>query len=212
MKQIDYLKHIVSKLTEVGNKSLEMSLNNVHSQGLFSLVVDGTEFGKLLRIFIADKKLKPYSVQLHTHRYPINLMAIRGNITQYTAKYIDDEDTQSCDTVELSQYRYKSFLNGGKGLTYDGQAKVILNEFFIPKGGSIYMNTYQFHTISCTKGSIWIVEEMGFETDGSKVLGVPFTADGLYTEPSMFQINDRIQLVLKELRQMIRDYESVPSL
>ena len=209
MKQVEFLKHIVSKLTDKDNESIKMSLNNVHSDGLFSLVVDGSEFGKLLRIFIATKKLKPYAVQLHTHRYPINLMAIKGNIKQYTAKYIDDEDIQSCDIAVLPQYNYKSFLNGGKGLTYDTEAYVVMNEFFIPKGSSIYMHTYQFHTISCTKGSIWIVEEKGFQSDYSKVLGVPFTSDGLYTKPSMFQINDKIQIVLKELRQMIKAFESV---
>lgn len=212
MQQINYLKHIVAKLTTKPNLPSLMSLNNVHNKGLFSLVVDGTEFGKLLRIFIATKKIEPYSIQLHTHRYPINLTAIRGNIKQYTAKYIDDEDTQSCDTVELAQYRYKSFLNGGNGLTYESQAKVILNEFFIPNGSSIYMNIYQFHTISCSKGSIWIVDENGFNKDDSRVLGVPFVTDGLYTEPSMFQINDKIQTVLKQLRQMIKDYESVTNL
>lgn len=206
MNKIDYLKHIVSKLTEPNNESIKMSLNNVHHNGLFSLVVDGNEFGKLLRIFIADVKLKPFEVQLHTHRYPIIITSIKGQIKQHIAYQVSDKEAES---VNMNMYNYKSFLNGGKGLEYIYESTYKLNEFFIPNGSSIYMGTHEFHTISCTKGSIWIVEEKGFEREHSKVLGIPFVTDNLYQKPEMFQINDKIQIVLRELKQIIKDYESV---
>jgi len=68
------------------------------------------------------------------------------------------------------------------------------------------MNETDIHTISCSKGSIWIVEELGFKTEESTVLGVPFTVDGLYTEPTMFQINDKCQIVLKYVTEMLKQF------
>lgn len=207
MTNVDYLKKIVWKLSNPKNQSINMSLNNVHCSGMFSLVVDGTEFGKLLRIFIADKKLKPYAVQLHTHRYPICITAIKGNIKHYVAVKSNDV---SASVVNISQYTYQSFLMGGKGLTYDYDTSVHISENTLPQGSSICMTPDEFHTISCSKNSMWIVEEMGFERDDSKVLGIPFTANSLYTKPEMFQINNKIQIVLKELRKIIKEYESIP--
>jgi hypothetical protein len=59
------------------------------------------------------------------------------------------------------------------------------------------------------KGSIWIVEEQGFKVDSSKVLGVPFITDGLYNAPAPFQVNDKCQIVAKEIKKLILDYEVV---
>ncbi|WP_214228638.1 hypothetical protein [Pedobacter sp. B4-66] len=206
MKKQEFLQHIVNRLESGENDSLKMSLNNVHAQGLFSLVVDGSEAGKLTRIFIADKKLKPYGVQLHTHRYPIRLTAIKGSIKQYSASEVNYPDGH---TVELSRYGYKSFLNGGKGLMYHSDRNYRVDEFTVPVGGTINMNTEEFHTISCSKGSMWIVEELGFDKDESLVLGVPFVVDALYTEPKQFQINDKVQAVIMVLKDMISDYNRV---
>ena len=77
MKKIDYLKKIYSMLKAPNKKRLAMSMKDTHHKGVFSLVIGGTEFGKLTRVFIASEKLKPYKVQLHTHRYPIRITAIK---------------------------------------------------------------------------------------------------------------------------------------
>ena len=53
------------------------------------------------------------------------------------------------------------------------------------------------------------LEEQGFETDSSRVLGVPFVTEGLYNEPKSFQVNDNCQLVTREIKKMILNYELV---
>lgn len=196
----EYLRLLIRVRAGLNNptEAIKKSLNNVHSKGLFSLVVNGEENGKLLRVFIADKKLKPLSVQLHSHRYPINLVPINGNIVQYEAI--------KCTGIKLSQYKYKSFLNGGSGLVFDGIGNYAINSYNLPLASVLYMTENHIHTVSCSKGSIWIVEELGFKTDESTVLGVPFTVDGLYTEPTMFQINDKCQIVLKYVNQILNNY------
>lgn len=198
----DYLKTLTRVKDCLTNPSdaINKSLNNVHSNGLFSLVVDGEENGKLLRVFIADKKLKPFEVQLHSHRYDINLTPIHGNVKQHVA--VNGTKTT------IPTYTYKSFLNGGSGLEFRNIGNYDISEFFMPHGSTVYMNEREIHTISCSKGSIWIVEELGFKTEESTVLGIPFTVDGLYTEPTMFQINDKCQIVLKYVNQILKNFEA----
>lgn len=197
---INYLETLfrVSNALSEPTKAIKKSLNNVHSKGLFSLVVDGEENGKLLRVFIADKKIRPYSVQLHSHRYPINLIAINGTIKQYVAK--------PGNMVKMPVYKYRSFLNGGKGLQFSHTDNFDVHEYTLPKASVLHMTENEIHTVSCSKGSIWIVEELGFKTEESTVLGVPFTIEGLYTEPEMFQINDKAQTVLKYVNKILDDF------
>ena len=173
-----------------------MSMNHCHVRGMFSLVVDGSEFGKLTRIFIAENKLKPFEVQLHTHRYPIKLTTIKGDITHHNA--VKDENGK----VVISEYAYKSFLNGGNGLKYVGETKVNCFDYKLPIGSTVILGTDDYHTMSCSKNSMWIVEELGFASHQSSVLGIPFVLDGLYSEPAMFQINDKCQLVIRELKKL----------
>lgn len=199
------LKSIIESLIDPQNESIKMSMNHVHAPGLFSLVVSGDEFGKLTRIFIATKKLKPFSVQFHTHRYPIVLTSIRGDITHHLAV----ESEKSPETVQLSEYLYHSFMNGGNGLQYLNEINIKCSDYKIPTGSIIDLGIDDFHTMSCSKGSIWIVEEKGFQEKCSRVLGVPFVVDGLYTKPEMFQINDKIQLVIRELKKINLAYELV---
>ena len=181
-------------------------MNDVHHVGIFSLVIKGTEFGKLTRVFIADTKLLPYEVQLHTHRYPIRLTTIKGNIRHFVAVKSDDIDE---GIVSLSEFNYKSPLNGGEGLSYVKETGVIIKDYNLPVTSSIYLNENDFHTMSCNKGSMWIVEEQGFRVDSSKVLGVPFITKELYNPPGSFQINDKCQLVMKEIKKLILDFELV---
>lgn len=194
-------QRILGKLQTPNNESLKMSINHCHVRGMFSLVVDGKEFGKLTRIFIADRKLRPFKVQLHTHRYPINITTIKGNITHHNAVKSDK------GLVSISEYSYKSFLNGGSGLEYVGETKVNCFDYKLPIGSTVSLSTKDYHTISCSKNSIWIVEELGFETKESSVLGVPFVLDGLYSEPAMFQINDKCQVVIRELKKILENYK-----
>lgn len=206
MEKLEHLKKIYSLLKQPNLDSLKLSMNDTHHKGVFSLVIDGTEFGKLTRVFIANNKIEPYKVQLHTHRYPLKLTVIKGNITHHLA-YATSEFTNG--SISLSEFSYKSPLNGGDGLKYINETNVFIQSHPLPIGSSIFLGNSDYHTMSCSKNSIWIVEEMGFVTDSSKVLGVPFIVDGLYNEPKGYQINDNVQLVAKEIKKIILDYELV---
>jgi len=185
--------------------SLNMSMNDVHNPGIFSLVIDGAKPGMLTRVFIADTKLKPFQVQLHTHTYPIKLTVINGHVRQIVAK----EVAPSAGAIRMSQFAYQSPLNGGAGLEYDREISVMVSDYPLPVGSQIEMSETEFHTMSCSKGSMWVVEEQGFKMEYSKVLGIPFVTDGLYKEPSQFQINDKFQAVLNVVRKLVLDYDLI---
>tara|TARA_R110002153_G_scaffold242921_1_gene398170 strand:- start:57 stop:677 length:621 start_codon:yes stop_codon:yes gene_type:complete len=206
MDKLKFLKQIYELLKNPNQDSLKLSMTDVHHNNIFSLVIKGTEFGELTRVFIANEKLKPFDVQLHTHRYPIKLTTIKGNIKHYVAFRSEIMDAH---TVSLSEFEYKSPLNGGSGLKYDKETNVIIKDYSVPVGSTLEMDYKEFHTMSCSKNSIWIVEEQGFKTDTSRVLGVPFVTDELYNEPKSFQVNDNCQLVAREIKKMILDYELV---
>ena len=198
-------KHIISCLEKGKTESIKLSLNDVHSSKIFSLVVDGTDFGNLTRIFIADKKLKPFEVQYHTHRYPLRLTTIKGDITHHTAI---ESEVSTDPYTKISKYDYQSPLNGGKGLRYLCDSSITCSDYKMPPGMGVVLATTDFHTMSVSKGSMWIVEELGFQKVSSQVLGLPFLTEGLYNKPEMFQINDKCQLVLKELRTIVNNYET----
>lgn len=206
MSKLQFLKNMYDLVKNPNPESLKLSLADTHQKGIFSLVIDGTEFGKLTRVFIVETKLKPFEVQFHTHRYPIRLTMIKGNIRHYIASPVNVKDAH---TVELSEFEYKSPLNGGSGLKYLQESTFVIKDYSLPIGSTVEMNETEYHTMSCSKGSIWIVEEKGFKTESSKVLGVPFITDGLYNEPKMFQVNDKCQILAKELKRIILDYEIV---
>lgn len=209
MDKISLLKWILLLLDHPKPESLNLSIKNCHGDGIFSLVIDGTKHGRLTRIFIAEKKLMPFQAQLHTHRYPLILTAIKGNILHHVANI---EQEKESGVLELSLYDYLSPLNGGNGLTFVKDVHVSIQSYNIPPSATILLSVNEFHTMSVSKGSIWIVEEMGFEVDKSQVLGVPFTTDGLYTQPSQFDINDKVQYAKKYIKQMLRDFDSIPNI
>lgn len=197
---MEIFQSILDKLLDRNNESIKLSISHCHAKGIFSLVVDGNEFGKLTRVFIADRKLRPFEVQFHTHTYPLRLTVLKGSITHHLAHKTKD------GPISIPEYSYTSFLNGGDGLKYIGQSNIECNEYKIPIGGTVELKSSDFHTLSCSKSSIWIVEELGFDTKESNVLGVPFVLDGLYTEPAMFQINDKCQIVIYELKKILECY------
>jgi hypothetical protein len=200
-----FLNEIYQTIKKANSKSLELSLRDVHAKGIFSLVIAGTEFGKLTRVFIVDKKIKPFDVQYHTHRYPITITVLKGNVTHHTAEKANKEDRQ--DLISISEFEYRSVLNGGDGLEYCSEVEIKSNEYKLPVGSQIKLGTEDYHTMSCSKGSIWIVEEKGFEKDFSHVLGVPFVTDDLYKIPEMFQVVDKCQKVSRVVKELLLQYE-----
>lgn len=203
MKKFEYYIDLIKNPNQ---ESLKLSMADTHYPGLFSLVIHGTEFGNLTRVFIADKKIKPYEIQLHSHRYPIKLTVISGNVKHYIAFRSEVKDLH---TTTLSEFEYRSPLNGGSGLKYLQETNVIIKDYSLPVGSTSEMSENDIHTVSCSAGSMWIVEEQGFKNEDSRVLGVPFITEGLYNPPGSFQINDKVQQVRKALKTIIIDYDIV---
>lgn len=188
-----YLQKYYDQLTNANEHELGLSIDNCHAKGLFSLVFNGTEFGKLTRAFIASKKVRPFDVQLHNHTYDLSITVIKGQVMHHTATLGKD--------ILIPNYEYKSPLNGGNGLTFVGTKSIDMNTYHLPTTSKIFLHANEYHTVSCSKGSIWIVQEHGFQSKSSNVLGSPFTTDGLYPAPSMYQINDRVQLLGNALKE-----------
>ena len=182
------MKHFLELLKNASKETLEMSVDNCHAEGLFSLVIGGNENGELTRAFIAKKKIKPYAVQLHTHRYNLSITVLAGSFLHHTAKRTNayGDDFQ----IALPRYKYTSPLNEGFGLVYDGQLHCHINSAYLPAGSTInHITAEDIHTVSCSAGTIWIVEELGFKEDFSYVYGKNFSVDNLYLKPSQSQIN-----------------------
>lgn len=212
MKKLQYLKKMLGYLDNPDPEALKLSMANTHHENIFSLVIHGTEFGRLTRVFIALDALKPSEVQFHTHRYPITLTVLQGDVSHHTAVELDPLQESTFfgqDAVELTEWEYLSPLNGGKGLSYSKEGWYMLNQYKLPPSSRICIEPHEFHTMSCSKDSMWIVEEGGFQNESSKVLGVPFVLDDLYNKPKSFQINDLTQKVRRVLKAMILNYELV---
>lgn len=206
MKQLDYLKMVLGYFENPCVESLNKSLRDVHVKDLFSLVINGTEHGKLTRIFIANNKIKPQQIQLHSHRYGIKLTPLFGEVLEHS--FVESEGGFA-DTFKSSLFEYKSPLNGGNGLKYKDEINGYVFTQTLPIGSTTEMQGDDIHTISCSKGSVWIVEELGFETDRSLVIGVPFVTDNLYKEPKQFEVNDNFQKVKCILKDIINSYEKI---
>lgn len=192
-------------------KALDKSLADCHVKGCFSLVVGGEEdengelqHGTLTRIFIATKKISPFDIQFHSHRYPLTAGVVHGTFEHHVAfPRCINEGIGSLNTVRMKQYKYKSTLNGGTGLEFIQDGGFKLESYQIPVGGEIYLDSYEVHSVSVSKGSIWIVKEHGFDSDSSVILGTSFQTDGLYNPQQQLQVNDMYTLVYDKLKKLV---------
>ena len=190
------------KLMGAKSESLQKSIANCHTDGLFSLVFDGAENGGLTRAFIATKKISPCEIALHTHCYPLTLAVVHGSVKHHLA-YLSKGGVREDVHNRMPTYSYHSPLNGGNGLSYTGDGVFYLEEHTLPRGCAVDLDAHSLHSVSCSKGSIWIVQEHGFVTNTSSVVGAPFETNGLYTEPKQFQVNDMHKLVANKLKKML---------
>jgi hypothetical protein len=195
-------KDLHKMLLNVNKESLDKSIADCHIKGCFSLVVGGTEHGNLTRVFIATKKIKPFDIQFHSHRYDLKIGVIHGVFEHHIA-YPLNRDAVNPNFVTLKEYDYKSPLNGGNGLVFTGVNKFCVESAKIPIGGELYLDSKDIHSVSVSKGSIWVVQELGFQDDSSVVLGTDFSTEGLYNKPEQFQVNNMYEQVLKHLKKLV---------
>lgn len=201
---------VYEKMLNINKDALGMSLRDVHVKGCFSLVVDGDvgengklKHGTLTRIFVATKKIKPFDIQFHSHRYDLRIGVVHGVFEHHIAMENLRDDLYDDNNVLLKTFNYKSPLNGGNGLTETGSSVYGLNSFICPVGSELYLPSDQLHSVSCDKGTIWIVQELGFNTDSSVVLGTSFQTEGLYKEPKQYQTNNMYEKVLNKLKRLV---------
>lgn len=199
---------VLELMKKPNKKALEKSLADCHVKGCFSLVVGGEEdengelkHGTLTRIFIATKKISPFDIQFHSHRYPLTIGVVHGTFEHHVANLSRGYEIDG-ECVTLKKFTYKSPLNGGNGLSVDGLYYYKLKSYNIPVGGEIFLPEDLIHSVSVSKGSIWIVKEHGFASDSSVVLGTSFQTDGLYNPPQQFQVNDMYTLVYDKLKKL----------
>jgi len=188
-------------MLNVNKDSLDKSIADCHVKDVFSLVVGGTEHGNLTRVFIATKKIRPFDIQFHSHRYGLRIGVINGVFEHHVA--IKAKGKSNTNRVGLIEYDYKSPLNGGNGLTKIGQGVYDLTSYKVPVGGEMYLPHDLVHSVSCSKGSMWVVQELGFRDDSSVVLGTDFSTVGLYNAPKQFQVNNMYEQVLEKLKKLV---------
>lgn len=190
-------------MLHINKESLDMSIADCHIKGCFSLVVGGTEHGKLTRVFIATQKINPFDIQFHSHRYDLKLGVIHGVFEHHVALEDIPQSYYYGESVKLKSYEYKSPLNGGDGLRAVGESVWNLKSYRVPVGGEMYLPSDLIHSVSCKKGTIWVVQEQGFNCDSSIVLGNDFSTEGLYNEPKQFQVNNMYEQVLTRLKKLV---------
>lgn len=200
METLNFLKKIHSFLANPNPESLKMTLDNVPHEGLMSIVIDGTEPGKLTRIFVAKKDISPLAIALHTHRYPLKITVLQGVFRHHTAT---KQVGWSARGVKLPVYNYSSKLLGGSGLKNVGESNFILDDFYLPALSVIRMGVSDYHTVSCLSNTVWVVEELGIERSFFSALGAPFDTNSLYAKvdvlDSKFIAVDSLKTLVEKL-------------
>ncbi|MDA8708609.1 hypothetical protein N9M10_04470 [Hellea sp.] len=198
------IQTLYEKIKTAGPASLAMSMGDVHAKGLFSLVFHGQLAGQLTRAYLAEKKVSPFDAQLHSHSYDLKITVLRGRVTHHTATMLE---TSAQGAIEMPTYKYKSALNGGDGvLRYVDERSILIDEYVIPPAATLYLKHSDVHTVSCSKGAIWVVEELGFRANETTVLGSPFCVDDLYRKPKQFEINNAYQKLRRTAQALIDDH------
>lgn len=198
------IKNLYEKIKATDTASLSMSMGDVHAKGLFSLVFHGNQAGRLTRAYIAEKKVSPFDAQLHSHSYDLKITVLKGRVTHHLATPLT---SSAKGAINMPAYRYKSPLNGGDGvLQYIEERAISIDEYVIPAAATIYLKHSDIHTVSCSKGSIWVVEELGFQTTETTVLGSPFCLDDLYRKPEQFETNNAYQKLRRAIQTLINEH------
>jgi len=119
------INNIYEKLKTADVTSLDMSMGDVHAKGLFSLVFHGTKAGHLTRAYFANRRVKPFDAQFHTHTYDLKITVLKGRVIHHVAKTLD---TAESGALKIPAYKYKSQLNGGDGVFRYSHDQLVLME------------------------------------------------------------------------------------
>ena len=208
------MKTHLLKLKELINnapqEALNMSLNDVHAAGIFSLVFHCDENKRLTRAFMAGKEIQPYEVQLHTHRYPLRITVLKGRVVHHRAVVSSEfNKDQHQGIVKMDSMSYRSAIVG------DGRVEVVvedvelaLKDFTLPVGSSVELTEHDIHTVSCAKDAIWVVEELPIvePCEYTRMYGVPFTVTEMYRKPSFPHLFSMHRELIRTIDDLTRFY------
>ena len=196
------MKKFLDLLNENNPELYTMSRADVHARELYSIVLKQHDDGRLTRAFIALDEVKPFDIQLHTHAYSIDITALTGLVRHHIATPILLNTT--CPYTRMPAYRYRSMLREEfveQRFVPDGVMKVHVEDYYIPPGGSIYLESTDIHTVSCSAKSIWIIEEGNRVSDDSLFLGIPFNKGTMYR--SLVESPKEVDMCVKYLRDTL---------
>lgn len=196
------MQKFLDLLNENNPELYTMSRADVHARNLYSIVLKQHEDGRLTRAFIAFDEVKPFDIQLHTHAYSINITALIGLIRHHIATPILLNTT--CPYTRMPAYRYRSMLREESvehRFVRDGTKGVHVEDYYIPPGGEIYLESTDIHTVSCSPYSIWIIEEGNRVSDDSLFLGIPFHKGTMYR--SLAETPKEVDMCIKYLRETL---------
>lgn len=174
------------------------SLSHCHHSGLYSITISG-EPGRLLRAFMATYPINPFAIQLHTHKYGICLTHVKGNIGHLRAI--------EAPSGETLMYR-REYISG---VAHDEpphihqkvQVTLDITNTLIAPHSQVALDHDDIHTVYCDEGSIWLVEEMGYDKDTSFVYGGPVDTSAFYKKVPGFILNNKIHTLKRELYNLI---------
>lgn len=141
----------------------------------------------------------------------MNITCLQGEIVHHRAF----ERTNSRDSnISIQKYRYSSGITGDSKLTYANEIDIELCSYNIPIGSTLYLKEEDYHTMSCSANSIWLVEEYtkyseeyyegGFP---SYVLGVPFSTYNLYNPiVSSKELDSYLDILEKCIKKLLSNY------
>lgn len=205
--QLLHLRDLIHNTTQ---ETLNMSLNDVHADRLFSLVFHCDENKRLTRAFMAGKEIQPYEIQLHTHRYPLRITVLKGRVVHHRAVVSNEYNKdQHQGIVKMDSMSYRSAIVGdGRVEVVTENVELALKDFTLPIGSSVELTEHDIHTVSCGKDAIWVVEELPIEQpcETTRMYGVPFAVTDMYRKPSFALTFAMQKELIRTIDQLTRFY------
>lgn len=193
---MNHFEKLLELAKNARRESLEMSLDDCHADGLFSLVIDGTAPGELTRVFIAEEQIKPYQIQMHSHKYDLEITALTLGIRHH---YFQGKSDMA---VKMPCFTYDSL---DKSFERDHDSFGYTETIDLPPLSVIRLNSFDIHTVSCEESSAWVVQEIDLQESKSMFLGEPFTVEGLYNRPGFDKIEYMQGVLVHRLEEICKN-------
>lgn len=188
-------------------EALSLSLKNVHYKGVYSIPVRIGANNELGRFFFSTKKIPPMAVQFHSHKYDLNIIPLYGKIVHYRL-YPADYPKSSSDCYCYDRYEYSSGLNGSGEMKCIDSYPYSMESNILPIGSFIKLEHSDIHTMSCSKGSVWYVEEVEYKSNKSYFLGLPFSTSKFYEKIEIEEAKNILENIELIILSLLENYKN----